>query len=129
MKSRAKCSTSKDHYSQHLTQHFLRFPYSFPFSYYSRTSCYLVLDLKSGGDLRYYLRKRFIFKEVDVAFYVACIASALEFVHSKNILHRDVKPENILLDGRGFPHLTGNSKENYILFFFILKNLHNEIYE
>ena len=67
----------------------------------------MVLDLKSGGDLRYYLRKRFIFKEVDVAFYVACISSALEFVHSKNILHRDVKPENIILDGRGFPHLTG----------------------
>jgi serine/threonine protein kinase len=65
------------------------------------------LDLKGGGDLRYYLRKRLIFEESDVAFFVACIGSALEFIHSRNILHRDVKPENIILDSRGFPHLTG----------------------
>lgn len=49
-----------------------------------------------------------IFEESDVAFYVACISSALEFIHSRNILHRDVKPENIILDSRGYPHLTGN---------------------
>ena len=66
-----------------------------------------MLDLKGGGDLRFYLRKRLIFEESDVAFYVACIGSALEFIHSRNILHRDVKPENIILDSRGYPHLTG----------------------
>ena len=65
------------------------------------------MDLKGGGDLRYYLRKRLIFEESDVAFFVACIGSALEFIHSRNILHRDVKPENIILDSRGYPHLTG----------------------
>ncbi len=53
---------------------------------------YLVLDLKCGGDLRYYLRKKFIFTEKDVAFYVASLSSALEYIHSRNIIHRDVKP-------------------------------------
>lgn len=54
----------------------------------SRSSCYLVLDLKCGGDIRYYLRKKLIFEEKDVAFYVSCIGSALEFIHSMNVLHR-----------------------------------------
>jgi len=57
-----------------------------------RKNCYLVMDLRCGGDLRYYLRKRKIFEEVDVAFYIACMSSALEHIHSKNIIHRDIKP-------------------------------------
>jgi hypothetical protein len=56
--------------------------------YTFRSSCYLVLDLKCGGDIRYYLRKKLIFEEKDVAFYVSCIGSALEFIHSMNVLHR-----------------------------------------
>jgi serum/glucocorticoid-regulated kinase 2 len=63
------------------------------------------MDLKTGGDLRYYLRKKIMFEENDVAFYVSCISSALHHIHSQNIIHRDVKPENIILDERGYPHL------------------------
>ena len=88
------------------------------------------MDLKTGGDLRYYLRKKAIFEEKDVAFYVSCISAALNHIHSHNIIHRDVKPgeisferhtlsypswllsdedfffaENIILDERGYPHL------------------------
>ncbi len=48
--------------------------------------------MKTGGDLRYYLRKRYLFEERDVAFYVACISSALEHLHSRNVIHRDIKP-------------------------------------
>jgi serine/threonine protein kinase len=62
--------------------------------------------MKTGGDLRYYLRKRYLFEERDVAFYVACISSALEHLHSRNVIHRDIKPENIILDERGYPYLT-----------------------
>ena len=53
------------------------------------------MDLKTGGDLRYYLRKKAIFEEKDVAFYVSCISAALNHIHSHNIIHRDVKPGEI----------------------------------
>jgi serine/threonine kinase 32 len=51
----------------------------------------------TGGDLRYYLRRKVLFEEKDVAFYVACISSALEHIHSRNMIHRDVKPGNYKL--------------------------------
>lgn len=72
-----------------------------------RSAVYLVLDLKTGGDLRYYLRKKIVFSERDVAFYVSCLSSALAHIHSMKVLHRDIKPENILLDSKGYPHLAG----------------------
>ena len=52
----------------------------------------MILDLKTGGDLRYYLKKKLLFEERDVAFYVACVSSALDHIHSRNIIHRDIKP-------------------------------------
>eukprot|EP00597_Dinobryon_sp_UTEXLB2267_P008507 CAMPEP_0170091414 /NCGR_PEP_ID=MMETSP0019_2-20121128/25023_1 /TAXON_ID=98059 /ORGANISM="Dinobryon sp., Strain UTEXLB2267" /LENGTH=259 /DNA_ID=CAMNT_0010311303 /DNA_START=129 /DNA_END=906 /DNA_ORIENTATION=- len=78
---------------------------SLHFAFQDREKCYFVMDLKTGGDLRYYLRKKIMFEENDVAFYVSCISSALHHIHSQNIIHRDVKPENIILDERGYPHL------------------------
>lgn len=56
--------------------------------------------------MRSYLKKKLVFEEKDVAFYVSCMASALDYIHSKNILHRDVKP--------------GRSEINAIAFVFIL---------
>eukprot|EP01038_Epipyxis_sp_PR26KG_P009039 gene9039-12186_t len=78
---------------------------SLHFAFQDKIACYMVLDLKTGGDLRYYLRKKMVFEEEDVAFYVSCISSALEHIHSRNIIHRDIKPENIILDEMGYPHL------------------------
>jgi serine/threonine protein kinase len=75
-------------------------------AFHQTTSCCLVLSPMLGGDLRYHLQSYETFTEISVAYIIAAISSALVFLHSKNILHRDVKPENILLDQHGVPHLS-----------------------
>ena len=64
------------------------------------------MDMKLGGDLREHLKAEIYFEERDVCIVVACISSALDYLHSKLILHRDVKPENIIFDEKGRPYLT-----------------------
>jgi serine/threonine protein kinase len=72
------------------------------------THCYLVLDLCLAGDLDYHMRcsQNAVFKEDRMKFYIASVAVALEACHERNILHRDVKPENIVMDSEGFVRLT-----------------------
>ncbi|KAF1921779.1 kinase-like domain-containing protein [Ampelomyces quisqualis] len=60
---------------------------------------YLVLEFASGGSLFSRLKKQpnGRFDEHTAAQYVAQMAEALRYMHSKRILHRDIKAENILL--------------------------------
>jgi serine/threonine protein kinase len=64
------------------------------------------MDYLSGKDLRYHLLKRYRFDEEETKFIIACLVHALEYMHMKNILHRDVKPENLVFDSNGYLHLT-----------------------
>lgn len=70
------------------------------------STCYLVLDLLVGGDIRYQLRNYQLFQEHHVAYFVSCIGLALHHIHLHGIIHRDVKPENILLGHTGRPYLS-----------------------
>ncbi|KAE9400385.1 kinase-like protein [Gymnopus androsaceus JB14] len=69
-------------------------------------NCFFVLDLMLGGDLRFHLERLGSLQEDVVKFYVAQLSSAVEFLHQSGIMHRDIKPDNILLDERGNAHLT-----------------------
>ncbi|KAF9269003.1 kinase-like protein [Marasmius fiardii PR-910] len=69
-------------------------------------NCFFVLDLMLGGDLRFHLERLGSLSEDVVRFYVAQLSSALTFLHETGIMHRDIKPDNILLDERGNAHLT-----------------------
>lgn len=69
-------------------------------------NCFFVLDLMLGGDLRFHLERLGSLPEDVVRFYIAQLSCALSYLHEKGIMHRDLKPDNILLDARGNAHLT-----------------------
>ncbi len=67
---------------------------------------YLVMDLLTGGDLRYHLCKFRHFSEEETKFFIACLLLGLEYIHSNNIIHRDIKPENLVFDEKGYLRIT-----------------------
>ena len=56
----------------------------------------------AGGELFQHLKKFGTFDEEKVRFYGAQIALALEYLHKKGIIYRDLTPENILMDENGY---------------------------
>ena len=67
---------------------------------------YFVIDFLNGGELFYHLRREQRFSEERARFYAAEILLALECLHKNNIIYRDLKPENVLLDSKGHIKLT-----------------------
>ncbi|CAD8141420.1 unnamed protein product [Paramecium octaurelia] len=75
-------------------------------SFQDRENLYLVMDLMQGGDLRYHLCKQKRFTEKQTKFFIVCLLLALDYLHTNTILHRDVKPENLVFDRNGYLRLT-----------------------
>src|SRR5947209_10673017 len=66
---------------------------------------YLVMPYVEGGTLREYLLKRKQLALEEAASFVDQIASALQYAHDQGVVHRDVKPSNILLRRDGYAYL------------------------
>ncbi|GCB78267.1 hypothetical protein scyTo_0015799, partial [Scyliorhinus torazame] len=76
------------------------------YSFQDEEDMFMVVDLLLGGDLRYHLQQNVHFNEEAVKLYICELALALNYLQSYHIIHRDIKPDNILLDEHGHVHIT-----------------------
>eukprot|EP01038_Epipyxis_sp_PR26KG_P012846 gene12846-17220_t len=71
------------------------------YSFQDAMNLYMVMDYLPGGDLMGLLIKKDVFTEQDTLQYIAEISMAIAYVHSLGYIHRDLKPDNVLLDWTG----------------------------
>lgn len=67
-------------------------------------ACYFSMKLEEGGQLDQFVRRDAISLR-RAAELIASLARTVHYAHERGILHRDIKPGNILLDAQGEPHL------------------------
>eukprot|EP00071_Canis_lupus_P054359 XP_544331.4 serine/threonine-protein kinase 32A [Canis lupus familiaris] len=75
------------------------------YSFQDEEDMFMVVDLLLGGDLRYHLQQNVRFQEDTVKLFICELAMALDYLQSQRIIHRDMKPDNILLDEHGHVHI------------------------
>jgi predicted Ser/Thr protein kinase len=71
----------------------------------SNESCYFSMKLVEGAPLDRFVRQELL-PIRRTAELIAKLARAVHYAHERGILHRDIKPGNILVDAKGEPHLT-----------------------
>jgi len=74
-------------------------------TFHDKQSLYMLMDYVQGGELFsliYNVSKKGYLSNDAAAFYGACLAEALDHLHSRSICHRDIKPENILINAAGY---------------------------
>ena len=76
------------------------------YSFQDRDNLYFVMDYVPGGDLMGLLIKKGIFEEPLAIHYIGELVLAIESVHKMGFIHRDIKPDNILIDRDGHIKLT-----------------------
>ena len=81
---------------------------------------YFLTEACLGGELFTLMKTAGPFSESSARFSVACVVEALDYLHNIDIIHRDVKPENMLLAASGYIKLADWVGFYYCVFFFSL---------
>ncbi|XP_026844637.1 cGMP-dependent protein kinase, isozyme 1 [Drosophila persimilis] len=66
---------------------------------------YMLLEACMGGEIWTMLRDRGSFEDNAAQFIIGCVLQAFEYLHARGIIYRDLKPENLMLDERGYVKL------------------------
>ncbi|ORX98577.1 kinase-like protein [Basidiobolus meristosporus CBS 931.73] len=83
-------------------------------SFQDTTNLYMVMEYVAGGELFSYLRKFQRFPGYVAKFYAAEVTLAFEYLHTKSIIYRDLKPENVLLNSQGHIKITDFGFAKYV---------------
>ncbi|KAI7905396.1 camp-dependent protein kinase 9 [Cokeromyces recurvatus] len=86
----------------------VRFPFIVDLfcTFQDNTNLYMLLEYVVGGELFTHLRRAGRFTNDMTRFYASEIVLAIEYLHSKDIIYRDLKPENLLIDHQGHIKIT-----------------------
>ncbi|KRY73258.1 Serine/threonine-protein kinase LATS1 [Trichinella pseudospiralis] len=76
------------------------------YSFQDKDSLFFIMEYIPGGDMMALLIKKGIFEESLARFYIAELVCAIQSVHKLGFIHRDIKPDNILIDRNGHIKLT-----------------------
>lgn len=81
-------------------------------SKFTGKECFMVMDFISGGELWSVIHREYPdgrwesgISAADTKFYSLIIADTISYMHRRNILFRDLKPENVMIDADGYPNI------------------------
>jgi len=76
------------------------------FAFQDKQNLYLLTEFMQGGELFFHLYREKRFTDDKARFYAIEIILAIEFLHKKKMMYRDLKPENVLIDKKGHIKIT-----------------------
>ena len=97
------------------------------FSFQDQNYLYLGMEFLPGGDLMSLLMAKDILPEQEAKFYAAEIVMTIESVHKLDCIHRDLKPDNVLIDSDGHIKLSDFGLTKKLDIKLIDNNLQNEL--